>query len=120
MTTENSSQLTVQRSAIQVLADLTVEHPELPAAYITIRAPWQGEPSRLDLQLDTPTEFEQWRTALGIPSADVVLEPYGRGSWVTVHTVHEGISVTLSAHGILITQDMLTAPRTVDAVEVSA
>ncbi|MFE6482432.1 hypothetical protein ACFVGN_05755 [Streptomyces sp. NPDC057757] len=120
MTTENSSPLAIQGSAIQVLADLVGQHPDLPAAYITIREPWQGAPSRLDLQLDTPTEFERWRTTLDIPSADVDLEPYGRASWVTVPAVREGIKMVLSAHGILITDDMLTAPRTVDATEVSA
>lgn len=114
MTTENTVPIVGQRSAVQLLTDLIGKHPELPSAHITVARPFRGNPSDLSLLLDTPTGFEQWRVALDITSDGVNLESYGRGSWVAVTGVCEGISVTLSAHGILLTDDMLAAPRTVE------
>ncbi|MFJ8023329.1 hypothetical protein [Streptomyces sp. NPDC096311] len=111
MTSEITAPISGQRSAVQVLADLIVQHPELPAAYITVNLPWKGAPSRLDLQLGTPTDFEQWRTALGIAPAFVSLHPSGRDSWVTADGVRDGIHINVSAHGILLTNDQLDAPR---------
>lgn len=120
MKTETTAPITRQRSTIQLLNDLATQHPELPAAYITVNQPWHGRPSSMDLQLQTPTDFEQWRIALGIAPARVSLHSHGRGSWVEAGTVLESIRISISSHGILITEDQLAAPRTVEAAEVTA
>jgi hypothetical protein len=117
VTAESTAPIAGQQSAIRMLADLATLYPELPAAYTTIRMPWQGGPSELDLQLHTPSDFEQWRVALAIDPAGVNLHPNGRGSWVAVETVRGSIRIGISAHGILLTEDQLSAPR---GSEVSA
>jgi hypothetical protein len=101
-----------------MLDRLMSQHPELPAAYIVIHQPWRGKPSTVGLQLSTPTAFEQWRVTLGIHSDAVELEPNGHGSWIQAAGVHDGLHVEISAHGILLTDDMLNAPR--DREDVAA
>jgi hypothetical protein len=66
VTTETTAPFAGQASAIEMLTELIIQFPELPDAYITIQQPWQGAASRLDFNIDTPTGFEQWRTALAI------------------------------------------------------
>ncbi|MFD4569337.1 hypothetical protein ACFWOX_33870 [Streptomyces sp. NPDC058467] len=117
MTSEITAPIAGQRSAVQVLADLIGQHPELPAAFITVHEPWKGEPARLDLQLSAPTLFNPWRSVLDVDPARVVLHPSGRASWIEATTVREGIHIVISAHGILLTNDQLAAPR--DTSEVS-
>lgn len=116
--TDRVSPASVQRSAVQVLADLIDQHPELPAAYVVIHTPWDGKPSNLTLQLDTPTGFEQWRTALGIAPDDVTLHPYGMDSWVSAEKIHEGIYLDIAAHGIALTDEQLNAPHNTQGVAV--
>jgi hypothetical protein len=116
VTAESTFPIAVQRSAIQTVAELADQFPDLPDAYIIIHQSWMGAPARLKLQLDTPTGFEQWRTALGIKPAAVHLYPHGVSSWVLASTVRDGIDIEISAHGILLTQDQLSAPRTRDEV----
>lgn len=111
MTAKTTSPVSVQRSAVQLLDRLMSEHPELPSAYIVIHQPWRGKPSRLGLQLSTPTDFELWRVALGIRPDAVELEEYGPGSWVQAAGVRDGLHLEITAHGILLTDDMLNAPR---------
>jgi len=118
VTTEITEPIAGQRSAVQVLADLAAQHPELPAAFITIHQPWSGDPARLDMQLSTPTAFNLWRAVLDVDPNRVTLHPSGRGSWIEATTVHEGIPINISSHGILLTKDQLDAPR--DTTEVSA
>ncbi|MGW2908798.1 hypothetical protein ACWC91_41510 [Streptomyces sp. NPDC001204] len=119
MTTDHSSPISVQRASLQLLIDWASWQPELPAAYITVNQPYQGKPSTLDLQLHTPSEFEQWRIALGIAPACVTLHPYGRSSWVEAGTVLDGIRISISSHGILLTEDQLSAPRGTEIAETS-
>lgn len=118
MTTETTGPIAAQRSAIRLLGELADQFADLPNAYITIHKPWMDEPSDLDFQLPTPDAFERWRIALGIESEAVSLHPYGADSYMTARTVRDGIQIDISAHGILLTQAQLSAPRTRD--EVSA
>ncbi|MFG2307626.1 hypothetical protein ACGFS9_02885 [Streptomyces sp. NPDC048566] len=120
MTTDNSWPISAQLSSLQLLLDWAAQKPELPAGYITVNRPYRGGPAMLDLQLNTPSEFEQWRAALGIAPARVSLHPRGRGSWVEASTVIDGIRVTVAAHGILLTEDQLSAPRGTEITEVPA
>jgi hypothetical protein len=94
-----------------MLTELVVQFGDLPAAYITIHQPWKGAASKLDFNIDTPTDFEQWRIALGIAPDAVSLHPHSRESWVAASTVRDGITIHISAHGISLTEDQLSAPR---------
>lgn len=118
MTAKPTAPVSVQRSTVRLLDRLMSEHPELPSAYVVIHQPWRGKPSTLSLQLSTPTDFELWRVALGIRPDAVELEENGPGSWVQAAGVRDGLHIEITAHGILLTDDMLNAPR--DTTEVSA
>lgn len=109
MKTETTAPFATQASAIQMLTELIVQFGDLPSAYIAVHT-WQGK-STIDLLLNTPDDFEKWRTALGVDAAGVDLHVAGRGSWVEVETVRDGIKINLSAHGIMLTVDQLDAPR---------
>ena len=118
MNTETTEPITntigAQRHALQVLADLTEQHPTLPAPYIVIHRPYRGGPADLHLQLDTPSDFEQWRTALRVPADDVTLRFGGVSSWISAETTIDGVLVAFSGHGIALTAQQITAPRTID------
>ncbi|MFL5910505.1 MAG: hypothetical protein ACJ768_08080 [Gaiellaceae bacterium] len=118
MTTDRIVERALQIVSVQALADIFSQHPELPPAYITVNKPWHGSPSSLDFQLETPTDFELWRIALGVDPKFVSLHPSGRASWIEASTVRDGIRMSISAHGILLTLDQLDAPR--DLSEVPA
>lgn len=107
MATETIEPISNQRSAVQVLADLIDRHPQLPNAYITVHRPFRGGPARLGLQLETVDCFEQWRTVLGFPCADVELRP----TWLAVDGVREGIVISLTAHDIWLTAEQLAEAR---------
>ncbi|MEV7394899.1 hypothetical protein [Streptomyces sp. NPDC091215] len=116
MTTESTAPISFQRSTVLLINELIGLFPELPAPYIVIHKPWQGEPSALHFQLPTPTAFEQWRTALGITPGAVSLHPYGANSWVKATTFRDGTEIEISSHGIILTADQLEAPRDRDEV----
>jgi hypothetical protein len=116
VTTESTARIATQRPAFQLLADLAEQHPDLPPAHIMIERTWQNQPSAITVTVEAPTHFTPWLTALGIKPAGVTLCPSGRGSWIEASTVHEGHRIEIAAHGILVTQDQVRAPRTVEAV----
>jgi hypothetical protein len=111
VTAETTAPIAGQRSAVQLLADLIGQHPELPAAYIVVHEPWRGAPSKLGLQLRTPQAFEQWRTALDVAPGNVTLHFHASDSWLSADTVRESIALNISAHGIRLTADEFTAER---------
>jgi hypothetical protein len=98
--------------------DLVDQHEQLPDAYITIHAPFDDWPSRLDLQLDSPHDFEQWRSALAVPAADVKLHTTTSNTWLSADTAHQGVTVHLSGFYVPLTHAQLNAPR--DTSEVAA
>ncbi|MFF1297982.1 MULTISPECIES: hypothetical protein [unclassified Streptomyces] len=116
MTTETTGRIVTQRAAFQVLADLADKHPDLPPAYITIERTWENQPSEIHASVGAPSDFSPWLAALGIRPERVSLEPSGRGSWIEASTEYGGHPFKVFASGILITQDQLQAPRTVEAV----
>lgn len=116
VTAESTFPIAVQRSAISTLAELADQFPDLPDAYIVIHQSWKGAPAKLGLQLDNPTGFEQWRIALGIDPNTVELWAHGVSSWLIASTERDGIQIQITAHGILLTQAQLSAPRTRDEV----
>ncbi|NEA61331.1 hypothetical protein [Streptomyces sp. SID12488] len=116
--TDHASPVSVQRSAVQVLADLIDQHPELPAAHVTIYKPFGGKAADLHLSVDTPHRFELWRTALGIAPSDVALYVYAGDSWLAAQAIRAGIDIKIATHGIAMTDEQVNAPR--DAQGVTA
>ncbi|ELP62834.1 hypothetical protein STRTUCAR8_06416 [Streptomyces turgidiscabies Car8] len=101
----------MQRSAVQVLADLIDQHPELPSASVMIHRPWKGTPSELQLVLEMSAGFEQWRAAIGIAPENTDLYLYAGDSWISARTVHKGIDIRIAVHGIALTTEQANAPR---------
>jgi hypothetical protein len=106
-----ASPISGQRAAVQALMDLVDQHEQLPDAYITIHAPLVGVPVRLDMQLDTPHDFEQWRSALAVRAADVKLHTTTSNTWLSADTTHQGVTVHLSGFYVRLTAEQLNAPR---------
>ncbi|MFI8294480.1 hypothetical protein ACIGCZ_00885 [Streptomyces nigra] len=117
MTTERTTDpIALQAQTIEALAELARRHPDLPSAYVTIHEPWRGKVARLDLQLHTPTGFNQWMAVLGVQPEDVDMHPSGRASWLEGSTVRAGIHITIAVHGILLTVEQTDAPRSLSEV----
>lgn len=116
MTTESTARIAVQRPAFQLLADLADKHPDLPPVHVVIERTWENCPSTINVSVGVPSDISPWLAALGISPASVALVLHGRGSWLEASTVYAGHCIRISAHGILVTDDQLQAPRTVEAV----
>lgn len=105
MTTETteatSDPIGWQRPAVQALADLIDLHPALPEAHITIHVAYKN-PAQIGLQLETPQDFEQWRSALGIDPADVTLHVTVGNSWLAADAVRESTRVHITGFGVLL------------------
>lgn len=124
MTTETTqpAQLTGtsrdQLPAIAALLDLARQHRGLPAPYITVQQPmpeYRFFP-RLDLQLDSPTHFEQWRVALEAPASAVELHATASSTWLQADTTFAGIGVHISGFNVPLTSVQAQAPRDRSAV----
>jgi len=98
--------------AVETLAALIEQHPTLPDAYITVHAPFRGSPSTFDMQLQTATEFEAWREALGIDPAKVALYAPGENSWVGADGHVQDVTVRLTGHALVLTWEQMDQPRT--------
>lgn len=125
MTTENTQPIVDaarpingMAAAVQVLADLIAQHPELPDAYITVHAPFRNFPSHFGLQLKNASDMEAWRSALGIDPMTVVLHGPGERSWITADTHVSGVKVDISGHEVRITPEQAAEPRTKTPVPV--
>ena len=117
MTTESTTHpIALQVPALEVLADLAQRHPELPSPYVTLHRPWMGKAATVGLNLNTPTEFNQWMAVLGVQPEDVHMHPRGRETWLDATITQAGIQVTISTHGILLTADQTDAPRVLTEV----
>jgi len=82
--------------AAAALASITQTYSGLPTPYVSITP--RG---RINLQLTSPAAFEAWRTALMIPEATVQLHQGNGSSWLAGETVHAGVVVELSGHGLM-------------------
>lgn len=107
-----------QAKTALALLNLIRRHPTLPAPHITIHepAPSIDRPSRLDLQLDTPADFEAWRAALYVAPGGVTLHLSASHVWLAVDTWHAGIRVHLSGFNVPLTAVHAQAPRDRSAV----
>jgi hypothetical protein len=124
VTTETTAQsgapISVQQPAVEALAILLTQYPALPAAYITIHAPYELRPGRLDLQMENAWEFELWRDALEIPPADVHLYVTSNSVWLAAVTRVLDAKVEISGFGIQLTPEQATAHRVLTTGEVTA
>jgi len=102
-----------QSAAVQALLNLIGKHPTLPAPYITVHGPMPetNAAAHFDLQLDSPSHFEEWRCALEAPTADVKLFFTASNVWLSIDTEYEGIRVRLSGFNVSLTALHAQAPR---------
>ncbi|WP_181785390.1 hypothetical protein [Streptomyces phytophilus] len=83
--------------AFAALSAMVAAFPALPSAYVTVH---NYLPVTVDLQMRTTADFEQWRTALKIPTGAVELHDYAGSQWLAAPGAFCGVSVRLSGHGI--------------------
>ncbi|MFJ8110468.1 hypothetical protein [Streptomyces sp. NPDC096132] len=120
MTTETTAPptaLAAQANAIAALTALLDQHPGLPAAYFTVETPHYGLPARLDIQLHIH-EFEPWREALGIDTADVQLHVTVSNLWVSAELERTGVPLHVTAFANPLTPEQHSMPR--EQAEVTA
>lgn len=97
-----------QRDALAVLAQLADAFAHLPLPYITVHT---ARTSRLDLQLATPDEFEQWRAALGVDPGTLTLHTFGGCQWLKGEAEYIGCTVQIAGHGVQLTDEQRNEPR---------
>ncbi|MFE9645278.1 hypothetical protein ACFYO0_14415 [Streptomyces sp. NPDC006365] len=85
-----------QAPAIEALAELSQMFGHLPRPYITINRFSQG----MGLQLDSPSAFEQWRTALQIAPDSVEAHDNKTNAWLAADGVFRGVAVRLTGFGL--------------------
>jgi hypothetical protein len=91
-----------QLPAIESLAALAGMLGHLPGAYFTMHHVFAN---RLDVQADSPADFEVWREALQVPAETVELHTYKGGTWLKARTTFHETEVELTSHGLLIDPD---------------
>lgn len=92
-----------QARAYEALADLARSFPDLPSAYTIVYR--QG--SAATLQVNTGADFEAWRTALGVPSANAELKRYsdGTGAFIRIRSEWAGVELDVTTHDVVVPQE---------------
>ncbi|MVO87895.1 hypothetical protein GPA10_24840 [Streptomyces sp. p1417] len=103
--------LSEQRPAVEALATLVEMFGSLPGGYITIHTRPFGGPVRLELQFDSPQDFEQWRTCLRIAPADVVLVASPGYTWLSAVGRCRGVDVEITGFGVPLTYKQATTQQ---------
>jgi hypothetical protein len=93
-----------QQQAFAALDALAIAWPDLPAPYVTVHG---HTPQQVGLQLDSPQEFEAWRSALGANPQDVVAHCRSRDAWLSVETRAHGVAVRLTGFGLGLTAEQV-------------
>lgn len=101
-----------QAPTFEALSTLTAEFAELPRPYIVV---YSSGPNAFQLQLSHPSHFEQWRTALRLPTASVELKTGGESVWLTTDLVFRGVPVHLTGHGVPLAPEQVEASQAVPA-----
>ncbi|WP_172384764.1 hypothetical protein [Streptomyces sp. MNP-20] len=107
--------LSEQSPAVEALVTLVEMFGSLPGGYIMIHSQRYGGPVKLDLQLDAPQDFEQWRTCLRIAPADVALEASPGYTWLSATGRCRGVDVEITGFGVPLTYQQATTPQAVTA-----
>lgn len=97
--TQEPRTLAQQMPAAEALVGLTKMLGHLPAPYVVVHS----TPPVIALQLNTPSEFETWRTALQLAPDTVTLHAYVDTAWLAADTVFRGVEVHLTGHGLPLT-----------------
>ncbi|MFJ2733719.1 hypothetical protein [Streptomyces sp. NPDC087317] len=103
-----------QRAAFAAMDRLIELHPNLPGAFITLSS---VTPRHVDVQAQTWTALEQWRTALNVAPADMQLgncEP--QREHIVFEAVVDGVTVEVYMMGDLRTQAVAEGPATGEQV----
>ncbi|MEU0207413.1 hypothetical protein [Streptomyces canus] len=95
----------------EALSALVAEFAELPRPYIYL---FTTRPM-IGIQLDDPQEFELWREALEVPSAEVSLLASAASAWLKASGRFRGVVFELSGHGVPLTQEQVNASQAVAA-----
>lgn len=90
-------------AAAAALASLAGLDASLPTPYVTIHT--YGADTTITFQLDTPAEFEQWRTALTVPAEVVELKSHAGSNWLAATARFQGIKVCLRGYGLALASE---------------
>jgi hypothetical protein len=108
-------EISQQRGTFEALVAMAAMFPNLPGGYIVVRAATTMWSASISLQMESPQAFEQWRVALQVSPADVTLYQHGDGSWLAADAVFGGISIHLTGHHLVLTNEQAAEPRDLSA-----
>lgn len=103
--TQEPRPLAQQALAAEALVGLTMMFGHLPAPFVTVHLPHLVQLAQLDFQLETPADFEAWRTALQLAPAAVTLHAYRSSTWLATETVFRGVCLKLTGHNLPLTEE---------------
>lgn len=95
-----------QTPAIEALTELNQMFGHLPKPYVTIHS----SSLKVGLQLDSPSGFEQWRTALQIAPDMVNAHSNETNAWLAADGVFRGVGVRLTGFGLVLPAEQTEAP----------
>ncbi|MFJ1869919.1 hypothetical protein [Streptomyces chartreusis] len=104
------AQFVGHQPAIEALAELVQMFRHLPKPYITLTR----STAQLGLQLDSPSEFEQWRTALQIAPDTVDALSSETDAWLGADGVFRGVTVRLTGFGLVLPQEQTETTQASD------
>lgn len=118
-TTEHAAQFTApdggqideQANVFEALLALREMFPSLPKPYITIYTT-EG----FNLQLEHPSHFEAWRTALQLPMRPIALHFSGDTVWLDIDGVFRGVPFSLTGFGVPLTKAQAETTQVADEV----
>ncbi|MFF5980894.1 hypothetical protein ACFY78_18815 [Streptomyces olindensis] len=87
-----------QAPVVEALAALVRMFGHLPKPYITLNR----FSTALGLQLDSPSAFEQWRTALQVAPDAVDSRSSENDAWLCADGVFRGVAVRLTGFGLVL------------------
>ncbi|MER5916960.1 hypothetical protein ABT124_43075 [Streptomyces sp. NPDC001982] len=96
--------LAAQAATLTCLAGIAVSHPSLPGAYFVVSS---ITPNKLTVQLDSPSEVEAWRDALGVSAEEIYTRRIG---------AQPSIEFEATAYGVTFHVWATYEPATVEAV----
>ncbi|MEU2799012.1 hypothetical protein [Streptomyces sp. NPDC007117] len=94
--------LAEQASAFEALDALAGTCPDLPPVYLTVH---DSSFSGVIAQCDTLADFEAWRSALQIPTAEVNLVADKQGGWLSAEATVRGVRLRITGHGLVVTRE---------------